>query len=217
MPGLIDLGLVIGDTGPIGPTGPTGDTGPTGATGPIGPAGNPSFFGTCATAAATSTKVVSCANYTLQSGTLIAVYFTTAQTATDIALNINNTGAKSLKFKGEVLVNNTTIGWTANSTILFSYDGEYYQIVGIIGGTFISTQLLAASNWSNKVYSLESAYPSSLYDIELSIGSTTTDAMCDALANARIVGSATTNIITALGTQPAIDISVAIFVKPRAA
>lgn len=36
MSNVIDLGLVIGDTGPTGPTGPTGDTGPTGPTGPIG-------------------------------------------------------------------------------------------------------------------------------------------------------------------------------------
>lgn len=35
----LDLGLVIGDTGPTGATGPTGDTGPTGATGPMGPTG----------------------------------------------------------------------------------------------------------------------------------------------------------------------------------
>ena len=34
----MDLGLVIGATGPTGPIGPTGPTGPIGPTGPAGPA-----------------------------------------------------------------------------------------------------------------------------------------------------------------------------------
>jgi hypothetical protein len=33
MTNLLDLGQVVGDTGPIGPTGETGPIGPTGATG----------------------------------------------------------------------------------------------------------------------------------------------------------------------------------------
>lgn len=36
----LDLGLVIGDTGPRGDTGPKGDTGPQGIQGPVGPTGN---------------------------------------------------------------------------------------------------------------------------------------------------------------------------------
>ena len=36
----IDLGMIIGDTGPTGPTGPIGPTGPTGPTGETGPGYN---------------------------------------------------------------------------------------------------------------------------------------------------------------------------------
>lgn len=41
----INLGKVVGDTGPQGPTGPAGEKGATGATGPAGPKGDPGANG----------------------------------------------------------------------------------------------------------------------------------------------------------------------------
>lgn len=39
MPSQVDLGKIVGDTGPMDPIGPTGDTGPTGPKGDTGPSG----------------------------------------------------------------------------------------------------------------------------------------------------------------------------------
>lgn len=53
-------------------------------------------YGACSTAASAAAKVVSCSNFKLYTGALIAVKMTYANTASKPTLNVNNTGAKPI-------------------------------------------------------------------------------------------------------------------------
>lgn len=88
---------------------------------------NVSRYGTCSTAAATASKVVSIANYVLVTGSRAVVKFTITNTAASPTLNINNTGAKSIQYRGSAI----SAGYlAANRTYEFVYDGKSYQLVG---------------------------------------------------------------------------------------
>ena len=89
------------------------------------------YYGTCASAAADTTKVVTCADFTsLTAGSAILVEFSTTNTAAvaNLMLNVNSTGAKGIRY-----INNGTLGnlssagyLKANTTYLFVYDGDYW-------------------------------------------------------------------------------------------
>ena len=84
-------------------------------------------YGTCATAAATATKAVSITNFTLVTGARVIVKFTVTNTAASPTLNVNNTGAKAIQYRGAAI----TAGYlAANRTYEFVYDGTNYQLVG---------------------------------------------------------------------------------------
>ena len=87
-------------------------------------------YGSCSTAAATVAKVVSCTGFTLATGAWIAVKFTVTNTGAvaNLTLNVNNTGAKAIKYRGGNLPSASTL--TANRTYLFVYDGTNYELVG---------------------------------------------------------------------------------------
>lgn len=82
-----------------------------------------------------------------------------------------------------------------------------------------TTGYLLASGWNDKVYSFESAYPSSRYDVSIAISSDATDEQMDVWAEAKIVPSSDLmNKAVAKGTVPTIDLPVIIYmeVKPNA-
>lgn len=90
-------------------------------------------YGTCSTAAGTAAKTVSCSGFTLATGARIAVKFTVTNTATNssVTLNVNNTGAKNIYYRG------SATGWSnsvlaANRTYEFVYNGTQYEFVGDI-------------------------------------------------------------------------------------
>lgn len=92
------------------------------------------LYGTCGTAAATAAKVVTCANFDkLITGVFIIVKFTYGNTATSsVTLNVNNTGAISVRrFQGNTL-NSMYPGWRASECVMFVYDGTYWQILTIM-------------------------------------------------------------------------------------
>ena len=74
----------------------------------------------------------------------------------------------------------------------------------------VVTATLSASGWIGNTYSFESAYPSSAYDIEISLNSTATAVQAETFNSAQIVGSATTNVVTAFGEVPTVDIPIII-------
>ncbi len=65
---------------------------------------------------------------------------------------------------------------------------------------------MLASGWSSKTYSFETAYPRDSYNITISVAASATSAQYDAFTNAKICGNATSNVVTALGTVPTVNI-----------
>lgn len=87
-------------------------------------------YGTCSTAAGSNPKVVDCTGFILDTGAIIYVRFTATNTVAvgTLTLNVNSTGAKSIKYRNANLSQPGIIA--ANRTYCFVYDGTSYQIVG---------------------------------------------------------------------------------------
>ena len=85
------------------------------------------YYGTCATAAATAAKVVSCPGFSLVSGARISVKFTYANTASTISFNINGTGAITASWMNSTSA--SANAWTAGETIILVYNGSNYIII----------------------------------------------------------------------------------------
>jgi len=83
-------------------------------------------YGTCTTAAGTAAKVVVIADPTwnLQTGNIIGVKFSNTNSASNVTLNVNDSGAKSLYFNTGVYTGTGSIvtGY-ANNIIYYMYDG----------------------------------------------------------------------------------------------
>lgn len=87
-----------------------------------------SQYGTCATAAGTTAKVVTLANFALYNGARISVKFTYANSIASPTLNVNNTGAKQIRAYGSALTATSPYNWSAGSVVDFVYDGSYWNI-----------------------------------------------------------------------------------------
>lgn len=89
-----------------------------------------SFYGTCDTDADVSAKVVTLSNtsgWTLKAGTIIGVKFSVTNTASDVTLDVNNTGNKSIYYNNAVYTNSSaSICGSANRLIYYMYDGTYW-------------------------------------------------------------------------------------------
>lgn len=98
--------------------------------------GKAQYLAICDTAAGTVAKVVTVPNFTLTTGTTIAVYFLNKNTVASPTLNVNSTGAKSIYMNNAAATaSNLPGGW-----VLLYYDGSRYQT----GNT---------SNWLQASYS----------------------------------------------------------------
>ena len=83
----------------------------------------------CTTASDVPIKAVSIANFNLQYGALIVIKFINANSASSIALNVNNTGAKQIKYHGEIIDPRYI---KANSIYTFLFNGESFDLIGDI-------------------------------------------------------------------------------------
>lgn len=83
------------------------------------------LYGTCATAAGTAAKVVTCANFdTLITGVTIHIKFTYANTVASPTLDVNGTGAKYIYRYGTTAPSTSAkTSWNAGSVVSFTYDG----------------------------------------------------------------------------------------------
>ena len=87
------------------------------------------YYGTCTTAASTQAKVVTCSDFVLETGAVITVKFTNAQTYNGTAtLNVNSTGAKDICRVGTTTT--TRYYWSAGEVVDFVYDGTNYVMEG---------------------------------------------------------------------------------------
>jgi len=102
-------------------------------------------YGTCTTAAATAAKVVTLSNFALFTGATITVAFTNANTVANPTLNVNGTGAKSIRSPANAaLTASSPYNWAANARVQFAYDGTYWRQLSAsdaasLGGTAAST------------------------------------------------------------------------------
>lgn len=88
------------------------------------------------------------------------------------------------------------------------------MILGTVTGGLPSTKIknaiitLEAANWTNGIYDLNSIYPGTKYNIEISLDSQASNEQYNAYSKAQMVGASSTNQIKCFGTVPTIDIPV---------
>lgn len=82
-------------------------------------------YGVCSTAADTAAKTVTVNNFSLETGAMVVVKFTNANSIKNPTLNVNNTGAKAIMRYGTTTASTgtTTTGWVAGAVQMFVYDG----------------------------------------------------------------------------------------------
>lgn len=92
---------------------------------------------------------------------------------------------------------------SAVQTSLGKADTAIQDISGKENKATISTITISATGWSGNTYDLGNAGS----DIEIELDATATDEMIEAWTKAKILGSASSNVITARGDVPEIDLT----------
>lgn len=82
-------------------------------------------YGVCSTAADTAAKTVTVDNFSLETGAVVIVKFSNANSASSPTLNVNGTGAKPMYRYGTTAMSTSasTSGWSAGAVQMFTYDG----------------------------------------------------------------------------------------------
>lgn len=87
-------------------------------------------YATCGTAAGTAAKEATIsgnADWKLQPGAMVGIKFTNSNTASNVTINVNGTGAKSIWYNNAVYTGTSTdVCGYANRTNTFMYDGTYW-------------------------------------------------------------------------------------------
>lgn len=104
-----------------------------------------SYYGTCATAASTSIKVVTCSHFKKETGAVVTILMTYANTVASPRLNINSTGASYLSY-GNALKSGA-YRWLAGSMLTVMYTGSYYEVLSI-GATWVPTVTEASTTYT---------------------------------------------------------------------
>ena len=91
-------------------------------------------YGTCATAAATTAKVVTLSSYSLATGGVVSVKFTYAVPA-NATMNINSKGAKNIYYRGAKIIAGII---EAGDVATFIYDGTQYHLLTVDRHRFFS-------------------------------------------------------------------------------
>lgn len=114
------------------------------------------YFGVCETAA-TQTKVVTCDEFRLEKGALLAVQFTYANTATSPSMNVNGTGAIAICGTNGYYVNANM--WTANQMVHFVYNGTWWIALNCLPATTARYGITMLSNSLNSTSGSLAATP----------------------------------------------------------
>ena len=86
-------------------------------------------FCSCSTAAGTAAKTATLSNFQLKTGSTVHVTFTNANSVANPTLNINSTGAKTIRWNN-ANVTAATSPWAAGECVTFVYDGTYWVVSG---------------------------------------------------------------------------------------
>ena len=163
-----------------------------------------SHYGTCDTVAATAAKTVSLSNYALATGSRIVVKFTVTNTAANPTLNVNNTGAKPIVYRGSAI----SAGYlAANRVYEFVYDGTNWNLMGDLdtNNTYTAnTGIKLSGNTFQHTNSVTAGTASGDSSKTLSFGGTFTIPSVTYDAQGHITGKGTTTM-----TMPAVPGNVA--------
>lgn len=103
------------------------------------------FYGTCSTSGDAIAKIVECSAFTsadLIEGAIILVHFenTNNGAVTDLTMNVNNTGAKAIKYiNNGTLINIPSVGHLkADTSYFFVYDGTHWVAMYNFNSTYTS-------------------------------------------------------------------------------
>ncbi len=145
------------------------------------------WYGTCSTTASTTAKTVTCSGFTKTTGAVIAITFSTANTANAPTLNINSTTATAT-YKGNAVTSSSNpLKWGAGDTLTFMYDGSYYKYLStsndfgkqdtLVSGTNIktvnNTSLLGSGN-----ISIQSGTPISTETVTITVANWNATTTC---------------------------------------
>ena len=120
------------------------------------------FYGTCSTAAATAAKVVTLSDadgWELKAGTTVGVKFSATNTASNVTLNVNNSGAKSIYYNEAVYTStSSTVCGCKNRVIYYMYDGTNWVWMSYGVDTNSDTKVRQTLSTANKNYPLLMSY-----------------------------------------------------------
>ena len=135
----------------------------------------------CDTAAGTAAKTVTATGYSLTNGGCIRIKMTNANTANNVTLNINSTGAKALYYDGAQASSTNT--WEAGEVLEVYYDGTQYQCASGGGGKFATGEKVKDTSITDTIAEGSTSLPTSgaVYDKFLK-----TSIICDDFTNAII-------------------------------
>lgn len=100
------------------------------------------YYGTCSSSASTTSKVVTCAGFSRNVGSIVTIYMSNANTAASPRLNINGTGLTYLAYGGVRI--SGAYRWLAQSMVTVMFTGTYYEVLSM-GATWNPTVSGAAS------------------------------------------------------------------------
>lgn len=104
----------------------------------------------CDTVAGTAAKTITASGYVLTRGGCIRIKMTNTNTADNVTLNINSTGAKALYYDGvQASATNT---WEAGEVLEVYYDGTQYQCASGSGGKFKSGENVSDTKIINSLF-----------------------------------------------------------------
>ena len=109
---------------------------------------------TCATAAATAAKTTTLVSGSFTEADLIAgaqviVKFTNANGVASPTLSVNGTTAKAIKRYGTTAPSTSAAtSWNAGSSVMFVYDGTYWQQIGYLNSTYSEISVANITNGS---------------------------------------------------------------------
>lgn len=153
------------------------------------------FYGTCATEAATAAKVVTCTSYNaLTTGDLLIVNFTNANSAGSPTLNVNDKGAKYVKKLYNGAINNLTNNAELRGTCMFLYDGTQWVLSNADYNSTYSSQTAASGGTTVSLVTTGEKYTWNNKS-NLALGSTATTAMAGntVVTNVNIAADTTIN------------------------
>lgn len=90
-----------------------------------------------------------------------------------------------------------------------SFGSMQSDITSLKARPVVSAYTMTAGGWSGTTYSFEGTYPSTDYDIEIELNADSATATeIEAWSEAQILGSATTNVVTAFGDVPIVALPI---------